>query len=207
MKKIRLTTLVSSSIVLLANACVPTTANRVLNTVNSAAIASTGEGIIPSTNIAAGSSTKVTYKNKTYNFSFTIPAGWAKNSGDPDSNSVLFMKIPTSHTCSFQFHINPMQKSFPAAASVKASLKAAKKDIKIGKLLLAKSRNDKGASGLSTLGWEVVEKGKKGGHQRIIYQLYDAKNRYYNLMGAANTEKFETCRPELRKIINSIKFN
>ena len=53
----------------------------------------------------------------------------------------------------------------------------------------------------------MVEKGKSGGHQRIIYQLYDAKNRYYNLMGSANTEKFETCRPELRKIIDSIKFN
>jgi hypothetical protein len=206
MKKILFTALTFSSMALLT-ACVPTTANRVLDTVNAVATASTGSAAKTTTSLTTGSSTAVTYKNKTYGFSFTIPAGWKKQSGNPDSNQVLFVKAPTSDSCSFQFHINPMSKSFPAAVSVKASIKKAKQDIELGKLLLVKSRRDKDASGQGTLGWEVVEKGQKGGNQRIIYQLYDAKNRYYNLMAAATTEKFKACRPALRKIIDSIKFN
>ncbi|MDQ7090092.1 MAG: PsbP-related protein [Methylococcales bacterium] len=210
MKKICVATLTSVGLALLTSGCVPTTATGALNTLGSAA---TGGLVSPATGtassgLAAGSTSAVTYKNKTYGFSFTIPAGWSKQSGNPDSDSVLFMQAPISNSCGFQFHITPMRKSFPASASVKASLKAAKEDIQINKLLSAKSRNDKGTTSKQrTIGWEVVEKGKSGGHQRIIYQLYDAKNRYYNLMGSANTEKFETCRPELRKIIDSIKFN
>jgi len=210
MKKILSTTFMTGSIALFASGCVPTTATGVLNTVNAVATASTG-GTPGSTATAggiAGSSSAVTYNNKTYGFSFTIPAGWAKHNGSPDSDSVLFMQVPTSNSCSFQFHITPMRKSFPASASVRASLKAAKEDIQIGKLLSAKRRDDRGVNKKRrVIGWEVVEAGKAGGHQRIIYQAYDEKNRYYNLMAAASAGKFERCRPELRKIIDSIKFN
>ncbi len=144
----------------------------------------------------------VTYHNKSYGFKFTIPAGWKKQSGDPDSDGVLFMQVPITNSCSFQYHVSPMQKEFPAEAAVKASLEAARADIDNGKNLSAKRRDDRG-----TLGWELVEKGRRGGHQRIIYQLYDEKNRYFNLMTVASTEKFEACRPEFRKIIDSIKFD
>lgn len=211
MKKIVSTTITSIGVALLVSACVPTTTTGVLNSITSVATGSTGStgGTLNSTaGGITGSSSAVTYENKTYGFSFTIPAGWSKQNGEADSDSVLFMQAPISNSCSFQFHITPMRKSFPAAASVRASLKAAKEDIGIKKLLSAKRRNDKGTSKKrGVIGWEVVENGKAGGNQRIIYQAYDEKNRYYNLMGAAKTEKFETCRPELRKIIDSIKFN
>jgi len=209
MKKILSATFASMGIALLTSACVPTTATSALNTLGTVATGST-TGVVTgrSAGMPVGSSSAVTYENKTYGFSFTIPAGWSKQNGDPNSDSVLFMQVPISNSCSFQFHITPMRKSFPAGASVRASYKAAKEDIEIDKLLSTKRRNDRIKNKKAgVIGWEVVEKGKAGGHQRIIYQAYDEKNRYYNLMGAANTEKFETCRPALRKIIDSIKFN
>jgi hypothetical protein len=142
-----------------------------------------------------------TYKNKTYGFSFTVPNTWKKQNGEPDSDNVLFMRSPLSNSCSFQFMITPMPKDFPAEISVVSSLKAAEADIGLGKNLSAKRRDDKG-----TKGWEIAEKGQKGGHQRIIYQVYDAQNRLYNFNAAAYTEKFSGCQPDLSKIIDSIKF-
>lgn len=159
---------------------------------------------------STGSTEAVTYKNNDRNFSFTIPAGWSKQSGDVNSDSVLFMQEPLSKTCSFQFNMTRMQTDFPAEASVKASLDSAKKDIKIDKNLSAKRRDESGMENGKkvrfTRGWELVEKGKAGGHQRIIYQAYDRQNYYINMMAAANTEHFEECRPTLQKIIDSIKF-
>ncbi len=151
---------------------------------------------------AVGSTEAVTYTNKARHYSFTIPAGWAKQSGDVNSDSVLFMEVPLSKTCSFQINMNRMQADFPAEASVKASLESAKKDIAIDKNISAKRRDEAGY----TRGWELVEKGKAGGHQRIIYQAYDKENYYLNMMAAAETEHFEACRPTLQKIIDSIKF-
>lgn len=158
-----------------------------------------------------GSATEVTYKNKQRNFAFTIPAGWSQQSGDPNSDDVIFMKVPISESCSFQYHYTPMQASFPAETSVNASLKTAKADIKAGKLLSAKRRDESGKlNGKSvrlTRGWEVVEKGTPGNHQRIIYQAYDKDNYYFNFMAAAaSPEQFTKCEPELRKAIDSIKF-
>ncbi|MGR8933547.1 MAG: hypothetical protein ACU837_04065 [Gammaproteobacteria bacterium] len=157
-----------------------------------------------------GSTAPVAYKNTSRNFSFTLPAGWAKMEGDVNSDSVLFMQQPVSNTCSFQIHITRMQTNFPAEASVKASLKSAKQDIKIGKLLSAKRRDESGKEHGKkvrfTRGWEIVENGQPGGYQRIIYQAYDRQNYYLNMLGAASTERFAACRPALRQIINSIKF-
>ncbi|MDP1774355.1 MAG: hypothetical protein Q8L15_18975 [Methylobacter sp.] len=159
---------------------------------------------------SAASAEAVTYKNKDRNFSFVIPAGWSKQSGDVNSDTVLFMQEPLTKTCSFQFNMTRMQGDFPAEASVKASLDSAKKDIKIDKNLSAKRRDESGMENGKkvrfTRGWELTEKGKAGGHQRIIYQAYDRQNYYLNMMAAAETEHFEECRPALQKIIDSIKF-
>jgi len=159
---------------------------------------------------ASASTEAVTYKNKARNFSFTIPAGWSKQSGDVDSDTVIFMQEPLSKTCSFQFNITSMQADFPAEASVKASLDTAKKDVKSGKNISAKRRDEsgkeKGKNVRFTRGWELVEKGQAGSPKRIIYQAYDRQNNYYNMMAAAETEHFEECRPSLQKIIDSIKF-
>lgn len=159
---------------------------------------------------SAGSSAPQTHTNQERQFSFDIPAGWARQQGDVNSDSVLFMKVPVESSCSFQFHITRMQKDFPAETSVRASLASAKKDVEIDKNLSAKRRDESGLENGKTVqfasGWELVEKGQSGGHQRIIYQAYDRENYYYNFMGAANTEKFEDCRAELSGIVDSIRF-
>lgn len=152
----------------------------------------------------------VTYINKDRHFSFTLPAGWEKQSGDVDSDMVVFMQKPLSKTCSFQVNMTRMQLDFPAEASVAASLDSAIKDIAIDKNISAKRRDESGLENGKqvqfTRGWELMEKGQKGGHQRIIYQSYDRENYYLNMMAAAETEHFEECRPDLQKIIDSIKF-
>lgn len=159
---------------------------------------------------AAASTQPVTYTNKDRHYSFTIPAGWAKQSGEVNSDMVLFMEVPLAKTCSFQVNMTRMQQDFPAEASVKASLDSAKKDIAIDKNISAKRRDESGMENGKqvkfTRGWELTEKGKAGGHQRIIYQAYDRQNYYLNMMAAAETEHFEECRPALQQIIDSIKF-
>lgn len=178
-----------------------------------AATSVTPAGQVPSdadSGLATGSTEPVTYKNNDRKYSFTIPVGWMKQEGDVNSDSVLFMEVPLSKSCSFQIHMTRMQLDFPAEASVKASLDSAKKDIQIDKLLSAKRRDESGSENGKkvkfTRGWQVVEKGQPGGHQRIIYQAYDRQNYYLNMMAAALTEHFEECRPSLKKIIDSIKF-
>lgn len=152
----------------------------------------------------------VTYTHKDRHVSYTIPAGWQKLSGDVNSDSVLFMAQPLKKTCSFQINMTRMQQDFPAEASVAASLSSATKDISIDKNISAKRRDEsgieKGQKVQFTRGWELIEKGQKGGHQRIIYQAYDRENYYLNMMAAAETEHFEECRADLQKIIDSIKF-
>lgn len=66
----------------------------------------------------------LTYTHKDRHFSFTLPADWAKQSDDVNSDSVLFMAQPLSKTCSFQINMTRMQLDFPAA-----SLDSATKDI------------------------------------------------------------------------------
>lgn len=182
--------------------------DQVVNPVGTATKAATGN---TGSGFPVGSSAPVTYKNEGRNFSFTIPAGWSKQQGDSNSESALFMKVPIKTSCSFQFHMTRMRPSFPAEASVKASLKAAKEDITIDKLIAAKRRDESGKENGKTVrftrGWEIVEKGKPDSHQRIIYQAYDRENYYFNMMAAASTpEQFTQCHPELRQIIDSIKF-
>lgn len=96
--------------------------------------------------------------------------------------------------------------SFPAKASVDASLKTAKEEVTINKLLTAKRRDDAGGK---IIGWEIVESptGGGGSHQRIIWQCYDGQNYYYNFNAATSPEQFNASKAELRGIINSIKFS
>lgn len=180
--------------------------NSALNTANPANQAQSVSGNAG----PVGSIQAITHKNANRKYSFTIPAGWAKQEGDVNGNSVLFMQVPVSKSCSFQIHMTQMQPDFPAEASVKASLKSAKQEVQMGKLLSAKRRDESGLENGKkvrfTRGWEIVESGQAGGHQRIIYQAYDRQNYYLNMMGAALTEHFAECRPVLQQIVDSIKF-
>jgi hypothetical protein len=142
-------------------------------------------------------------------FSYTIPAGWQLQSGDPaKDDNVSFWK--QSAGTSFQYHSTAMSPSFPKAASVSANLKTCKDDIKLGKLEACKARNEgdqKKKCGL--LGWEILQsqKGADGGFQRIIFQGYDGENTYYNFNASAEMgAKFDAARTELTSIIDSIKF-
>ena len=153
---------------------------------------------------------EMTYRNKAYHFSFTIPAGWEKQSGNPNSDNVLFMQFPISSSCSFQFNVTPMSTSFPAEAAVTTSVAAAYHELKLGKLVAAKRRDtlfkEKGKTAILTRGWEITEKNQTQQQQRIIYQAYDRENHYFNFIAAATSEKFAACAPELHKIIDSISF-
>lgn len=145
----------------------------------------------------------VPYKNTARNFSFTLPAGWepVKN---PNANDVSVGKPGTRSA--FVIHITQMVPSFPAKASVDASLKSAKEEVTINKLLSAKRRDD--AAG-KIIGWEIVESptGGGGSHQRIIWQCYDGQNYYYNFNAATSPEQFNASKAELQGIINSVKFS
>jgi len=146
-----------------------------------------------------------TFRNTARNFEFTIPAGWEKVSGEPDSEGVGFQK-PGS-TMSFIIHMTQMQPSFPAKASVDASLKSAKEDIKIKKLLEAKRRDDGDPKKkCGAIGWEVVEAPQKNDFQRIIWQCYDGQNYYINFLASSSNDEFQAAQPTLRQIIDSIKF-
>jgi hypothetical protein len=158
------------------------------------------------------------YKNKTYHFSFIIPAGWEKQSGQANSDNVLFMQLPIDNSCSFQFNITPMSATFPAEVAATTSLAAAYHDVKLNKLVAVKRRDtwikektrekdkNKEKIVLLTQGWEITEKPQNQKQQRIIYQVYDRQNRYFNFIAAAVSSKFSTCAPDLHKIMDSISF-
>jgi hypothetical protein len=152
-----------------------------------------------------GSTAPVTYKNSARNFSYTIPAGWEKIEGEPNSESVGFKKAGTSW--GFSISMNQMVPSFPRKASVETSLKQEKERVTIKQLLEAKRRDDgdpKKKCGV--IGWEIVEAPQKAGIQRIIRQCYDSENYYMNLMAYSSTEDFAAARATLREIMDSIKF-
>ncbi|OLN28529.1 hypothetical protein DVDV_1548 [Desulfovibrio sp. DV] len=146
-----------------------------------------------------------TYTNPARGFAFTIPAGWKLESGDPASESVLFMKPGT--TWGFQFHLEQMVPSFPRKASVEASLKQAKEMVSINKYLEAKRRDDGDAKKkCGVIGWEIVEAPQKNDYQRIIWQAYDGENYYMNFMAHSENKDFAAARPVLRQIMDSIRF-
>ncbi|MBF0488608.1 MAG: hypothetical protein HQK98_10640 [Nitrospirae bacterium] len=147
------------------------------------------------------------YTNNTRKFTFTIPAGWEISSGTPDSDNMVFRKTGTTQHFAFQY--TQLASDFPAEASVKASLKTAMEDIKHGKNIAAKRRDDvkkvNGKNVLYARGWELIDAGKNG-PQRIIWQCYDRENFYFNFMASAQSNEFDEAKPTLQKIIDSIKF-
>jgi hypothetical protein len=157
--------------------------------------------------IAATSTEPVTYKNQERKFAFTIPAGWELSSGSPTSETVSFRKTGTSQF--FTFNISSLGGSFPAEKSVQASLKSAKDDIKQGKNISAKRRDDfcglKDKKTTCARGWELTDSGKNG-PQRIIWQCYDRKNNYYNFMASSEQAEFKAAETGLQTIVNSIQF-
>ena len=154
------------------------------------------------------STAPVTYQNKVRNFSYTIPAGWRLERGDPAGNAekdnIIFMKPGT--TCGFNIHWVQMVPSFPRKASVDASYKQAMEEKGIGKYLAVKRRDQAGKEGI--IGWETIETAEKGsgGFQRIQWQCYDAQNYMYSFMAHSEPKDFNANRAELQRIVDSIRF-
>lgn len=154
-------------------------------------------------------SAPTTFRNNERRFSFNIPAGWKRTEGQPNSSGEGFGKPGT--TWFFHIHYTQMVPSFPAKASVDASLKTAKEEVTIGKLLTAK-RRDQGSAGpgkKGIIGWEIMESRKGGGgmHQRIIWQCYDGENYYYNFGVVSHPDQFDKARPEIQRILDSVRFD
>jgi len=164
----------------------------------------------------------VLYKNKAYRFSFLLPVDWKKQTGDVNSNNALFMRLPLSQSCSFQFNITPMPTNFPTEMAVDAGLKTALVQVKQKKLLSAQRRDfvhdekvlskEKGKEVESikpvtfVRGWEVMENRQETGLQRLVYQAYNKSNAYFNFIAAASNENFRHCQPQLQQIMASIQF-
>jgi hypothetical protein len=148
-----------------------------------------------------------TLKNNARKFSFTIPAGWQQVGGDvQDERGASFGKPGT--TMSFSFHCTQMAPSFPAKTSVEQSLKSAKEEVTIGKLISANRRDDPSGPNPIVIGWQIVQtrKGGSGSHQSIIWQCYDKQNYYYNFNATSHPDQFDASRAELEKVINSVHF-
>jgi hypothetical protein len=157
------------------------------------------------------SAAPVTYQNKVRNFSYTIPAGWRLERGDPAGNAekenIIFMKPGT--TCGFTIHWTQMVPSFPRKASVDASYKQAMEEKGIGKYMAVKRRDQGGQGKDGVIGWETIETAEKGsgGFQRIQWQCYDGQNYMYSFMAHCEPKDFNANRADLQRIIDSIKFN
>jgi hypothetical protein len=154
------------------------------------------------------SSAPATYKNKVRPFSYTIPAGWRLERGDPTGNAertnIIFMKPGT--TCGFNIHWTQMVPSFPRKAAVDASYKQAMEEKSIGKYMAVKRRDQGGKDGV--IGWETIETAEKGsgGFQRIQWQCYDGQNYMYSFMAHSEPKDFNANRAQLQQIIDSIRF-
>lgn len=163
------------------------------------------EGTVPRDDKVTGVSTApVTYQNKIRPFSYTIPAGWRLERGDPAGKEPIFIKPGT--TCGFTIHWEQMVPSFPRKASVDASYKQAMEEKTIGKYLAVKRRDQGGKEGI--IGWETIETAEKGsgGFQRIQWNCFDSQNYMYAFMAHCEPKDFNANRAELQRIIDSIKF-
>jgi hypothetical protein len=167
------------------------------------------EGSVSRDDKVTGVSTApVTYQNKVRHFSYTIPAGWRLERGDPTGNAerdnIIFNKPGT--TCNFIIHWTQMVPSFPRKASVDASYKQAMEEKTIGKYMAVKRRDQGGKSGI--IGWETIETAEKGsgGFQRIQWQCYDGQNYYYSFMAGTEPKDFSANRADMQRIIDSIRF-
>jgi len=168
------------------------------------------EGKYSMSDKTGASTAPVTYQNKTRPFSYTIPAGWRLERGDPTGNAerenIIFMKPGT--TCGFTIHWTQMVPSFPRKASVDASYKQAMEEKSIGKYMAVKRRDQGGQGKDGVIGWETIETAEKGsgGFQRIQWQCYDGQNYMYSFMAHSEPKDFNANRADLQRIIDSIRF-
>jgi hypothetical protein len=146
----------------------------------------------------------MTFKNVRH-FTYTIPAGWQKEQGDPTGEKGVGFGLPGT-TVSFTIHINQMVPSFPRKAAVDAGYKSAKEEMAIHKYMAVKRRDQGGSQGV--IGWETIETAEKGsgGFQRIQWQCYDKDNYYYSFMSSCNPQQFNQHRAVMQRIIDSIRF-
>lgn len=146
-----------------------------------------------------------TFKNVRH-FSYTIPAGWQKEQGDPTGEKGVDFGLPGT-TVGFNIHMTQMVPSFPRKAAADAGYKSAKEEMSIRKYMAVKRRDQGGKSGV--IGWETIETAEKcsGGIQRIQWQCYDKDNYYYSFMSSVNPQQFNQHRAVMQKIIDSIRFD
>lgn len=156
------------------------------------------------------STAPVTYQCKIRNFSYTIPAGWRLERGNPagstdESENIIFMKPGT--TCGFTIAWHQYVPSFPRKANVDASYKSAMEEKAIGKYISVKRRDQGGKEGI--IGWETIETAGKGsgGFQRIQWNCWDTQNYMYTFMAHSEPKDFNANRAQLQGIIDSIRFS
>jgi hypothetical protein len=155
------------------------------------------------------STSPVTYQNKVRNFSYTIPAGWRLERGDPTGNAektnIIFMKPGTTCGFNISWHQYPPDTNI-RKANVEACYKSAMSEKTIGKYLSVKRRDQGGKSGV--IGWETIETAEKGsgGFQRIQWQCWDPQNFMYSFMAHSEPKDFNANRAEMQRLIDSIRF-
>ncbi len=163
------------------------------------------EGSVSRDDKVTGVSTApMTYPNKIRPFSYTIPAGWRLERGDPAGKEPIFIKPGT--TCGFTIHWEQFVPSFPRKAHVDTSYKQAMEEKTINKYMAVKRRDQGGKEGI--IGWETIETAEKGsgGFQRIQWNCVDAQNYRYTFMAHSEPKDFNANRAEMQRIIDSIRF-
>ena len=154
----------------------------------------------------------VTIIHPTKNFRVTIPAGW--NSEDMNNIRDIgheFQNVVGGALggCVFTWHIEPMVKSFPAASAVAAGLKQDKERIAI-KQVVETRRRDQGdpKKKCHFIGWyaEEAQRPDPKHNRSIFYRGYDQDNVHYVFGAACEDTKFQACRNDFLKIMESIQF-
>jgi len=163
----------------------------------------------PDDKVTGVSTAPVTYQCKIRSFSYTIPAGWRLERGNPagsadERQDIIFMKPGT--TCGFSIQWHQYVPSFPRKANVDASYKSAMEEKAIGKYISVKRRDQNSKQGI--IGWETIETAEKGsgGFQRIQWNCWDPQNYMYTFMAHCEPKDFNANRAELQRIIDSIRF-
>jgi hypothetical protein len=153
------------------------------------------------------STAPVTYPGKVRPFSYTIPAGWRLERGDPTGNAeradIIFMKPGT--TCGFNIHWAQRVPSFPRKASGDASYNSALEENASASTFPSSGVIERPKWGHRRETIETAEKGS-GGFQRIQWQCHDGKNYMFSFMAHSEPKDINANRAELQKIIDSVRF-
>jgi hypothetical protein len=164
----------------------------------------------PDDKVTGVSTAPVTYQCTIRKFSYTIPAGWRLERGNPagskdEREDIIFMKPGTTCAFSIQWHQYPPDTKI-SKANVESSYKTAMSEKSIGKYLSVKRRDQGGKDGI--IGWETIETAEKGsgGFQRIQWNCWDPQNYSYTFIAHCEPKDFNANRAEMQRIIDSIKF-